>query len=37
VTTDVFLTNYIPKVRNKLGIDNDAIRERNPTGIRGRE
>jgi len=29
-TADVFLTNYMPAVRRKLGIDNDDIRERNP-------
>jgi crotonobetainyl-CoA:carnitine CoA-transferase CaiB-like acyl-CoA transferase len=29
-TADVFLTNYMPKVRRKLRIDNDDIRERNP-------
>lgn len=29
-TADVFLTNYMPKVRRKLRIDNDDIWERNP-------
>lgn len=29
-TADVFLTNYMPKVRRKLRIDVDDIRERNP-------
>jgi crotonobetainyl-CoA:carnitine CoA-transferase CaiB-like acyl-CoA transferase len=29
-TADVLLTNYLPQVRRKLGIDTDAIRERNP-------
>lgn len=29
-TADVFLTNYLPAVRRKLGIDTDDIRERNP-------
>ncbi|MBV1894115.1 MAG: CoA transferase [Ilumatobacteraceae bacterium] len=29
-TADVFLTNYLPQVRRKLGIDVDDIRERNP-------
>lgn len=28
---DVFLTSYLPAVREKLGIDVDAIRERNPS------
>lgn len=27
---DVFLTNYLPQVRRKLGIDTDDIRARNP-------
>jgi crotonobetainyl-CoA:carnitine CoA-transferase CaiB-like acyl-CoA transferase len=29
-TADVFLTNYLPPVRRKLGIDTDDIRARNP-------
>jgi crotonobetainyl-CoA:carnitine CoA-transferase CaiB-like acyl-CoA transferase len=29
-TADVLLTNYMPKVRRKLGIDVEQIRERNP-------
>jgi crotonobetainyl-CoA:carnitine CoA-transferase CaiB-like acyl-CoA transferase len=29
-TADVFLTNYLPQVRRKLGIDTDDIRARNP-------
>lgn len=29
-SSDVFLTNYMPKVRRKLRIDVDDIRERNP-------
>ena len=29
-TADVFLTNYMPKVRRKLGIDTDDIRAANP-------
>jgi crotonobetainyl-CoA:carnitine CoA-transferase CaiB-like acyl-CoA transferase len=29
-TADVFLTNYLPAVRRKLGIDTDDIRARNP-------
>jgi len=29
-TADVFLTNYMPPVRRKLGIDTDDIRARNP-------
>lgn len=30
VTADVFLTNYLPQVRRKLGIDTDDIRAANP-------
>ncbi len=29
-TADVFLTNYLPQVRRKLGIDTDDLRARNP-------
>jgi crotonobetainyl-CoA:carnitine CoA-transferase CaiB-like acyl-CoA transferase len=29
-TADVFLTNYMPPVRRKLGIDTDDLRARNP-------
>lgn len=29
-SADVFLTNYMPRVRRKLGIDTDDIRSRNP-------
>jgi crotonobetainyl-CoA:carnitine CoA-transferase CaiB-like acyl-CoA transferase len=29
-SADVFLTNYLPQVRRKLGIDTDDIRARNP-------
>lgn len=29
-TCDVFLTNYLPQVRRKLGIDTDDLRARNP-------
>ena len=32
-TADVFLTNYLPQVRRKLGIDTDDIRARNPSII----
>ena len=32
-TADVFLTNYLPQVRRKLGIDVDDIRSRNPNII----
>lgn len=32
-TSDVFLTNYLPAVRQKLGIDLDAIRAANPNII----
>ena len=32
-TADVFLTNYLPDVRQRLGIDVDDIRKRNPTII----
>ena len=30
-TADVFLTNYLEPVRRRLGIDNEAIRARNPS------
>lgn len=33
---DVFLTNFLPSARRKLGIDVDHIRARNPTIIYGR-
>ena len=29
-SADVFLTNYLPQVRRKLGIDTDDLRDRNP-------
>lgn len=29
-TADVFLTNYLPHIRTKLGVDTDDIRARNP-------
>lgn len=29
-TADVFLTNYLPQVRRKLGVDVDDVRARNP-------
>src|SRR5690242_14859446 len=29
-SADVLLTNYLPPIRRKLGIDTDAIRARNP-------
>ncbi|MEM7139581.1 MAG: CoA transferase [Actinomycetota bacterium] len=29
-TADVFLTNYLPHIREKLGVDTDDIRARNP-------
>ena len=29
-TADVFLTNYLPQVRRKLGIDVEDLRARNP-------
>ena len=32
-TADVFVTNYLPDVRERLGIDLDRIRERNPRVI----
>src|SRR5262249_54933243 len=32
-TADVFLTNYLPQVRRKLGIDVDDLRARNPNLI----
>src|SRR4051812_37311537 len=32
-TADVFLTNYLPDVRQRLGIDVDDIRKRNPNII----
>ena len=32
-TADVFLTNYLPPIRRKLGIDVDDIRARNPNII----
>jgi len=32
-TADVFVTNYLPDVRKRLGIDIDEIRERNPNII----
>ena len=32
-TADVFLTNYLPPIRRKLGIDTDDIRARNPNII----
>jgi crotonobetainyl-CoA:carnitine CoA-transferase CaiB-like acyl-CoA transferase len=32
-TADVFLTNYLPQVRQRLGIDVDDIRKRNPNII----
>lgn len=35
-TADVFLTNYLPQVRRKLGIDVDDVRARNPKIIYAR-
>ena len=35
-TADVFLTNYLPQVRRKLGIDVDDVRARNPNIIYAR-
>ena len=32
-TADVFLTNYLPQIRRKLGIDTDDIRGANPNII----
>ena len=32
-TADVFLTNYLPPIRRKLGIDTDDLRARNPNLI----
>ena len=32
-TADVFLTNYLPSIRHRLGIDVDDLRERNPNLI----
>ena len=32
-TADVFLTNYLPQVRRKLGIDTEDLRARNPNII----